>query len=375
MKDPRIEKMARSLIDYSADIQPGDRVLLEAEPVAEPLLRALFSRILERGGHPHLMINMAGQVSGSGFDDLFLEKANPEQLDYVCPFYKLAYEEFESRIRIHSMSNTKTLTNIDPAKMSRRAKAAQSILEAQFRRGDMGEFKWVTTQFPTFAYAQDAEMSFEEYETFLYKACHVEDLDSDPVKYWLGVKEEQQRLVDIFAGHDEVRVRSPHCDFSLSIKGRVFINACGQNNMPDGEIFTGPVEQSANGWIHFTFPAVSRGTEVDGVKLRFEEGKVVEALANKNQDFLQKMLNVDDNAGYLGEFAFGTNYGIQQHTKNILFDEKIGGTFHIAFGAGYPETGSKNKSAIHWDMICDLRGESEVLLDGELIYKDGHFQI
>ena len=375
MKDPRIERMACTLIDYSTDIQPGDRILLEAEPVAEPLLRELFSRTLERGGHPHLMISMAGQVSGSGFDDLFLEKANSEQLDYVHPFYKLAYGEFESRIRIHSLSNTKTLTHIDPAKMSRRAKAGQGILESQFRRGDQGEFKWVTTQFPTLAYAQDAEMSLEEYEAFLFKACHVDDPDSDPVEFWLGVKEEQQRLVDAFAGHDEVRVRSPHCDLSLSIKGRTFINACGRRNMPDGEIFTGPVEESVNGWIHFTFPAVSRGTEVNGVKLKFQEGKVVEATADKNQAFLEKMLHVDTNAGYLGEFAFGTNYGIQNHTKNILFDEKIGGTFHIAFGAGYPQTGSKNKSAIHWDMICDLRGESEVYLDGELIYKDGHFII
>jgi aminopeptidase len=218
-------------------------------------------------------------------------------------------------------------------------------------------------------------MSFEEYESFLYKACHVDDPDSDPVQYWVDMKKEQQRLADAFTGHDTVIVRSPHCDLSVSIKGRTFINAGGRNNMPDGEIFTGPVEESVNGWIHFTFPAVSRGTEVDGVKLKFEDGMVVEATADKNQAFLQKMLHVDANAGYLGEFAFGTNYGIQHHTKNILFDEKIGGTFHIAFGSGYPKTGSKNKSAIHWDMICDLRGGSEVLLDGELIYKDGNFLI
>lgn len=375
MKDPRIELMARTLIDYSADIQPGDRILLEAEPAAEPLLRALFARTLERGGHPLLMINMAGQVSESGFDDIFLENAKADQLDFINPFYKLVYEEYESRIRVHSSSNTKTLTNIDPAQMSRRSKATAPILEAQFRRGDAGEFKWVTTQFPTLAYAQDAEMSLEEYEDFLYKACHVDDPESDPVEYWLKKKAEQERLVEAFAGHDVVRVSSPNCDLSVSIKGRTFVNAGGRNNMPDGEIFTGPVEESVNGWIHFTFPSVNRGTEVDGLKLQFKDGKAVQATADKNQDFLQKMLQVDAGAGYLGEFAFGTNYGIQKHTKNILFDEKIGGTFHIAFGSGYPETGSKNKSAIHWDMICDLRGDSEVLLDGELVYKDGNFLI
>jgi aminopeptidase len=375
MKDQRIDSLARTLIDYSANIQPGDRILLEAEPAAEPLVRALFERTLERGGHPHLMINLHGQVTQSGFDDLFLQKANNRQLEYISPFYQIAYKQFESRIRIHSSSNTKTLSNANPEQMARRAKAVQSILEDQFQRGDRGEFKWVTTQFPTLAYAQDGEMSFEEYETFLYKACHVNDPDSDPVAYWQGVEAEQQRLVDVFKGHDNVLVRSPHCDFSLSIKGRVFINADGHNNMPDGEIFTGPVEESASGWIHFNFPAVFRGSETSGVKLRFEEGKVVEALADKNQALLERMLNVDAGAGYLGEFALGTNYGIQSHTKNILFDEKIGGTFHIAFGSGYPKTGSKNKSAIHWDMICDLRKDSEVLLDGDLIYKDGTFLV
>jgi aminopeptidase len=373
--DSRIMHMARVLIDYSAAIQPGDRILLEAEPVAEPLLRALYECVLERGGHPHMIINLTGQVSLSGIDDIFLQQAGPEQLDYIPPFYQMAYEQFESRIRIHSMSNTKALTNVDPARMARRGKVLEPIIEAQFRRGDRGEFRWVTTQFPTLAYAQDAEMSLEEYQDFLYSACHVNNTDSDSFQYWKSVETEQQRLVEAFAGHDEVVVRSPHCDFQVSIKDRVFVNACGRRNMPDGEIFTGPVEESVNGWIHFPFPAVNRGIEVDGIKLSFKDGQVVEALADKNQDFLQKMLHVDVGSSFLGEFAFGMNYGIQKHTKNILFDEKIGGTFHIAFGAGYPQTGSKNKSAIHWDMICDLRKESEVFLDGEMIYKDGAFQI
>jgi aminopeptidase len=375
MADPRILQMARVLINYSAAIQPGDRILLEAEPVAEPLIRALYKYILECGGHPHLIINLTGQVSQSGIDDIFLQNASPDQMDYIPPFYRMAYEQFESRIRIHSMNNTKALSNIDPARIARREKTLQPILEAQFRRGDCGEFRWVTTQFPTLAYAQDAEMCLAEYEDFLYSACHVDDPDLDSFEYWKDVEAKQQRLVEAFAGHDEVVVRCPHCDFRVSVKDRTFINACGKNNMPDGEVFTGPVENSASGWIHFTFPAVSRGVEVDGVKLRFEDGQVLEAHADKNQDFLQEMLHVDSGASFLGEFAFGLNYGVQKYTKNILFDEKIGGTFHIAFGAGYPQTGSKNKSAIHWDMICDLRQESEVLLDGKMIFKDGEFQI
>jgi aminopeptidase len=375
MTDHRIRRLAEVLINYSANIGPGDRVLIEAEPMAEPLIRAVFEEILESGGHPHLLISLSGQVSLTGLDDIFMRKANSDQLNYVPPFYQAAYEQFESRIRIQSESNTRNLSNIEPTRMAQRRRAVKGIIEAQMRRGWKENFRWVSTLYPTLAYAQDAEMSLEEYEAFVYGACHVEGRESDPVAYWKTVESDQERLVQALAGHDEVLLRGPHCELSLSIKGRAFINACGQRNMPDGEIFTGPVEKSVNGWIRFTYPAVYRGTEVDGIMLRFREGRVVEATAEKNQLFLEKMLDTDPASCYLGEFAFGTNFGIQKFTKNILFDEKIGGSIHIALGAGYPETGSENKSAIHWDMICDMRDESEVLLDGELFYKNGAFQV
>jgi aminopeptidase len=195
----------------------------------------------------------------------------------------------------------------------------------------------------------------------------------DPVDHWLGVKEEQEHIVDVFRGHDRLVIRSPHCDLSLSIKDRVFINACGERNMPDGEIYTGPVEESVEGWISFNVPPVYRGVEVEGAKLTFERGRVVEASAAKNQDFLEQILDTDANSRYLGELGIGTNYGITRYTKRILFDEKIGGTFHIALGSGYPITGSKNKSAIHWDMICFVDEDSEFVLDEEVIYRDGRF--
>ncbi len=375
MSDPRIQRLAEVLINYSARIGPGDRVLIEAEPVAEPLIRAVFEEILENGGHPHLFISLSGQVSLTGLDDIFMRKANSDQLNFVPTFYQIAYEQFESRLRIQSESNTKSLTNVEPARMAQRRRAVKGILEAQMRRGWKENFRWVSTLYPTPAYAQDAEMSLEEYETFVYNACHVGGHESDPVAYWKAVETEQGRLLEALAGHDQVLLRSPHCELSLSIKGRTFINASGQRNMPDGEIFTGPVEESVNGWIRFTYPAVYRGTEVDGIMLRFKDGRVIEATAEKNQVFLEKMLDTDPASCYLGEFAFGTNFGIQKFTKNILFDEKIGGSFHIALGAGYPETGSKNESAIHWDMICDVRHESEILVDGDLFYKNGAFQI
>jgi aminopeptidase len=218
-------------------------------------------------------------------------------------------------------------------------------------------------------------MSLEEYQEFLYTACAVQDAEVDPVAYWVNVQEAQQRVIEGLAGHAEVTVRSENCDLKLSIEGRKFVNACGRHNMPDGEIYTSPVEDSVNGWIRFTYPAVYRGTEVAGVELQFEAGRVVKAKAEKNQAFLDKMLETDQGSRYLGEFALGTNQGVQRFTRNILFDEKIGGSIHLALGAGYPETGSKNQSAIHWDMICDVRQNAEIRVDGELFYQDGKFVI
>jgi aminopeptidase len=375
MADPRIEKLARVLVEYSARIQKGDRVLIESEPAAEPLIRALYEQILKAGGHPHLALNLGGQVSKSGIDTVFFEHATDAQLDYVPPFIQHAYNEFESRIRIHAVPNTKTLTHSDPAKQTRRLRALEPILQAQFQRGGTGEFKWVTTLFPTDAYAQDAEMSLAEYEDFVYSACHVNQSDSNPVAYWRGMQKEQQRLVDALAGHDRVQVKGPQADLTLSIKDRRFLNACGEHNMPDGEIFTGPVEQSVNGWIHFEFPCVYEGNEVQGVELRFHDGRVSEAKADKNDAFLQRMLETDAGSRYLGEFAIGNNFGVQQITREILFDEKFGGTIHLAVGAGYPDTGSVNKSSIHWDLICDVRRDSEITVDGTLFYKDGTFRV
>jgi aminopeptidase len=374
MADPRIEKLARVLVEYSAHIQKGDRVLIESEAVAEPLIRALYEQILKAGGHPHLAMNLGGQVSMSGIDTVFFEHATDEQLDYMPPFMQHAYNEFESRIRIHALPNTKALTHSDLAKQARRSRALQPILQAQFQRGASGEFKWVTTLYPTQAYAQDADMSLAEYEDFVFGACHVGVNDGDPVAYWKGMQKEQQRLVDALAGHDRIEVKGPQADLTLSIKGRRFLNACGEHNMPDGEIFTGPVEQSVNGWIRFEFPCVYQGNEVQGVEMRFHDGRVSEAKADKNDAFLQRMLETDDGSRYLGEFAIGNNFGVQCITREILFDEKFGGTIHLAIGAGYPDTGSVNKSSIHWDLICDLRRDSEITVDGTLFYKDGAFR-
>jgi aminopeptidase len=357
------------MVDYSTRIQKGDRVLLEAQPVAGPLVLALYQRVLEVGGHPHTLITLPGQ------EETLIRYGSGEQLDHTPVLRQMAYEAFDSRVRIYSQSNTKSLAQIDPERAARRHKSLQPILRTQFTRGAAGEFRWLTTLYPTEAYAQDAEMSLQEFEDFLFAACHVDAEAQDSVAYWEGVRRDQARIVQAFAGHDQVIVRGPNCDLQLSIKDRKFLNACGDHNMPDGEVFTGPVEDSVSGWIRFTYPAVHEGYEVSGVELRFSDGRVAEAKAEKNEEYLLKMLDSDPGARYLGEFAVGNNYGIQHFTRNILFDEKMGGTIHVALGSGYPETGNVNTSAIHWDMICGMRDGGEILVDGELFYKDGAFTI
>jgi aminopeptidase len=368
--DTRVQKFAKVLVEHSARIVPGDRVLLEGTTAAEPLLRELYIQILEKGGHPHLMAALPGTVPFIQ-DELYMTYASDTQLDFVPTFYKLAYEQFESRIRVHSATNTRGLTNIDPVRVQRRSKATSVITEAQMRRGAAGQFKWVTTLYPTEAYAQDASMSLKEYEDFVFGAVHTNE--DDPIAYWRSTAAGQQKAIDFLSDKSQVILRGPNVDLTLSIKGRTFINSTGIHNMPDGEIYTGPVEDSVNGWVKFTYPAIYQGVAVEGAELTFSNGRVEQAKAEKNQDYLMKMLESDPGSRHLGEFAIGTNYDINKFTGNILFDEKIGGSFHMALGAGYPETGSKNKSSIHWDMICDLRTDSEITVDGYPFYKNGQF--
>lgn len=365
--DLRARKFAQILVDYSTRVKPGDRVAITSTPAAEPLLRYLYEMVLERGGHPHLLLDLPGQ------DEILFAHASDEQLDFVPALHQLAFEQFDVLIKIRAETNTRVLTNVEPTRAARRQKTLASLIETQMRRGATKELRWMSTQYPTVAYAMEAEMGTEEYRDFFYCACHADQDTIDPVAYWEGVKQRQQKIIDRIEGHDQVTLCGRNVDLTLSIKDRRFVNACGEHNLPDGEIYTGPVEDSVKGWVRFTFPAVYQGRIVEGIELNFENGKVAKAMARQNQDFLHQMLETDPNARYIGEFAIGTNYGINRFTRSILLDEKIGGSFHMALGAGYPETGSQNRSLIHWDMICDLRQDSEIRLDGELFYKNGEF--
>ncbi len=365
--DPRVSRLARTLVEYSTAVRPGDRVAIAAPVAAVPLVEAVYGEVLHAGGHPYLLL------TPDGLDWRLYREASDDQLRHVNRFEELVRSEFECLIAIGAASNTRYLSSIDPARISIRQQAYRPLMETYMRRSASGAFRWVSTLFPTQAYAQDAEMSLPEFEEYAYGAMFCDG--DDPVGAWQAVHEEQQRLVDWLRGKRAVHVQGPNVDLQLSIEGRTFINSDGHHNMPSGEVFTGPVEESVHGWVRFTYPAIARGREVAGIELWFEDGRVVRARADKNEDFLLQQLDTDAGARYLGEWAVGTNRRIDRFIGNILFDEKIGGTMHLAIGAGYPETGSRNKSAIHWDMICDLRDGSRVEVDGELFSESGVFHV
>ena len=367
MADLRIEKLAQTVVEYSVGVRRDDRVVINASTIAEPLIKEIYSRVLQAGGHPLMMLSLPGA------EEIFFRYASDDQLRYVPKPTELIYETYDVRISILAETNTRALSNTDPAKMVMNRRARTELMRTFMRRSAAKELRWTVAPFPTNASAQDAEMSLGEYEDFVYGAC-LPDM-ADPVGYWRRLSARQEKIVKWLKGKKRVHLKGPDTDLRLSIVGRDFENCDGHFNMPDGEIFTGPVEDSVSGHVFFSYPAIYGGREVTGVRLWFEGGKVVKASADKNEDFLLKTLDTDVGSRFVGEFAIGTNEGITKFTREILFDEKISGSFHMALGSGYPETGSKNESAIHWDMICDLRDGGEIRVDDELLYQNGKFTI
>ncbi len=365
MTDPRVSRLAKLLVNYCVSVKPGDKVLIMGNQSGWPLIKESYREVIRAGGNP-----MTSWFEDE-LDEILFKEANDDQLTFVPEPYKLIMETFDCRIAISGSNNTRALSNIDPTRQRMRQIAMRELMEISMKRSAEGSLRWVGTQFPTNAQAQEADMSLSEYEDFVYGACFVDK--GDPVAEWRRMSTMQQELVDWLAGKSHIKVQGAHVDLELSISGRTFINSDGKRNMPSGEIFTGPIEDSANGWVRFSYPAIVAGREISGIELRFENGRVVKASAKKNAEFLLKALDSDEGSRYLGEFAVGTNNGIDRFTKSILFDEKIGGTIHMALGAGYPETGSKNKSSIHWDMICDMRTDGKIWVDDELFYDKGNF--
>ena len=367
MRDPRIENLARIMVEHSTGVKKGDVCVIEGESAAEPLLKAIYERVLEAGGLPVLNVSLSGQSAA------FFERASDEQLAWVPPPSQWAVDEADVRFRVMASTNNRELSSVPPERQRTVQTARQPLMKKMMERAANDELRWALTLFPTEAYAAEAKMSLDAYEDFYYAACLA--TDGDPVGAWKKASEETKRLAEWIQDREEVHITGPGTDIKLNVSGRTFIAADGKHNMPDGEFFTGPHEDSAEGEVSFHLPATYAGREVSGVKFRFEGGKVVVATAERGEEFLNEMLDSDEGARRLGELGIGTNYGITDGTGEILLDEKIGGTVHLAVGSSYPDTGGVNESAVHWDMICDLRKGGKIVVDGETLEEDGKFVV
>ncbi|MFL5917724.1 MAG: aminopeptidase [Gaiellaceae bacterium] len=366
MSDPRVAKLADLLVNYSLELQPGQQVRIDAATVAAPLITEVYRAALRAGAHPRTRVEV------EGVDVIAIGESSDEQLVFVSDIDRYEGEHIDAMLTVWADRNTRALTQADPVKVSRRLGSRRELINRFWERIDAGEAKWVGTRFPTEAHAQDAEMSLPEYEDFVYGACHVGE-GEDPVAHWRSTSAELNARARELETFRELRIVGPHTDLRVGVDGRGWIGADGKLNMPDGEIFTSPLETETEGEIRFSFPAIFHGRSVEDVRLRFERGRVVAAEAKTANDFLQSLLDMDAGARILGELAFGLNYEIDRFTRDILFDEKIGGTVHLALGASFKKVGGENDSGLHWDMICDLREDGEVYADGELVWKAGRF--
>ena len=357
--DTRLVRLATILVRYSLKVQPGQAVAVQGGAVAEPLILAVYEELLRAGAHPFVRMQPDGQ------QERFFTVGRKRHFTEVSPLEAACAKALDASIRIYSQTNTRELSAVQPARQTAFARTMDPVMRI------VRDKPWVLTLFPTAAYAQDAEMSLRALEEFVYGATFADE--ERPVAAWRALSRDQARLIRRLEGADEIRITGPDTDLTLSVRGRTFINSDGRRNMPSGEIFTGPIEDSAEGHIRYDFPVCHMGREIDGIRLVFRKGTVVEASATKNQSFLREMLAMDAGAVKLGELGIGTNRRIQRFIRNILFDEKIGGTVHLALGQSYAETGGVNESALHWDMIKDLRQGGAIHVDGRLFQENGRF--
>ncbi|MBD3313437.1 aminopeptidase [Candidatus Woesearchaeota archaeon] len=355
MVDERVKKLAEILVNYSVKIKKGDVVSISAGPEAEPLIKEIYRLVLKKGAYPNVKVGV------HGLSYLYFKHATKEQLENKPNIAMYEAKNTDAWISIGTDYNTRELSNVDPDKMALRSRTTKKVHDTIIDKDN-----WVYFEYPTAALAQDAETSVEEFENFVYKACLVD---------WKKERKKQQKLINLLNNTDQVKIIHKDTFLTFSIKGKNALECCGTHNMPDGEVFTEPVKRSVNGHIRYSFPAIKGGREVDGVWLRFRKGKVVEAKATKNPDYLRKMINTDSGSSYIGEFGIGLNYNIKNFVKQILFDEKIGGTIHFALGKSYKGTGGENNSALHWDMIKDMRNGGEIYFDDKLVMKDGKWKI
>ena len=365
MSDIRLNKLAKLLVNYSTRVKPGDFVLVSGEDVTIPWMVEVVKEAVKAGGHVETTIS-SGQVS-----EMKLKYGTSDQLKEENFLFKKALELADVWLSAWGTRNTKANSNVEASKIQDTLKGATSWRKIYSSKMGDGSLRWCGTMFPTFADAQEASMSLSEYEDFVYGAGLLNA--DDPVEEWEKVSAQQERWVKYLDTKKQIHIVSTDTDVLVNVSGRKWINCDGKVNFPDGEIFTSPVENDIEGHISFSFPGIYFGKEIEGIKLEISKGKVVKAFAKKGEELLRTLLKIDEGSCYFGEVAIGTNYGIQKFTRNMLFDEKIGGTVHMAIGDSMNEAGGLNKSIIHWDMLCDMRTGGKIYADGELFYENGKF--
>ncbi|UCC19904.1 MAG: aminopeptidase [Promethearchaeota archaeon] len=363
------EKLAKLAINFSTNVKKGDRVFISGPALAKDLFQALYVEVIKSGGYPLLNPGIEGT------QELKYKYASEEQLQYVDPIMKMVIKEFDAVIDILGDYNTRKLSMVDTKKISKAmgSPSNREIWEILMKRMGTREFKYLALPFPCNSLAQEANMDLFSYFEFIEKALY---LDKDePIEEWLEIERKQEKITDYLNKIEKIHILGEDTDLTMSTKGRIWENNCGRFNLPDGEVCTSPVEESVNGHIRFTYPGIYQGNEVQNIYLEFKDGKVINYSADKGNELLKEILQIE-NAEILGEFAIGTNYNITKFTKEMLFDEKMGGTIHCALGAGFKDLGSKNDSAIHWDILKDMKVlGSKIIADTKIIYEEGNWKI
>jgi aminopeptidase len=360
-----IKKYAKLLVDYSLGVKPGNKLLIHSSYLAEELLKEVYACALKAGAYPEF------KVSLNGTEKIFYDNASDSQLEYISPLSRYVYENYDTLLNIIAPFNLKELQNT-PAEKKQKCIAARAELNNIFmKRSAENKLRWTLCVFPTNDQAQECGMSQSEYADFVYNCCFL--YEDNPIECWKKLEKDQQKIVDLLNSKSQIHFKSSNVDVQFRTDGRKWINSSGHHNMPSGEVFTGPLEDSVNGTVRFSYPGIFMEQEIEDITLEIRNGEVVKALAAKGQELLNKILEIPG-AKRFGEAAIGNNERVNKFTKNMLFDEKMGGTIHMALGAAYPETGAKNESAIHWDLLADMN-DGQIFADGEIVYENGRFTI
>lgn len=359
-----LNRYAKLLVNYCVEIQEGDQLYVRSTTLAEPLIREVYREAIRAGAIVEVELDFREK------NRILINEGQPHQLKKPSMQYKAGMSKFDAYLYIRAPFNLREDQNNKVENARMRSKALKPLQQKYFKRTATRELKRNLCQYPTQAAAQNAGMSLEEYEKFVFNACRL--YDENPTQSWLNVRKSQQSIVDLLNERETVRYRNANFDITFSTKGRTWINSDGQTNMPSGEVYTSPVENSVNGTIHFDFPGIYMGHEVEGVTLWVKDGLIQKWEAKRGKDFLDRIFEIEGTRRF-GEAAIGTNRNIDRITKNILFDEKIGGSVHMAIGQSYLQCGGKNKSSVHWDMIAGMKRDGEIFADGEKIYDRGEF--